>query len=497
MITFLGKNRLAGGSACPTQNVNLSSQCGAGVSACQPASSTESIVEWSVRILCALFAAGCILAQEPNASDETDQQDPDQTYQGPSILSRDKSLVGERGGKLLDFRYYAEVTGVFDSGLVLLNTNAQGNLVNVGGAYGVETGFGVIGTRRWKRDKLSLEYKGAYRQYSISDVPQGLDQFLNLAYGRRMTERLTLDLKETAGTVSLANGVFTYLPLTNTDLSALPANELFDIRTNFAQSRVDLTWQKTARLSFGLGGEGFVVRRSSLLLAGLNGYDAHANMAYRLTGRQTVSGDYNYTYYDFQRAFGNARLQSVSLGYAIGLSHKYDFSLRAGGIRIDSLGITQVPIDPAIAAIVGESYANVTLAQRIYAPLGEARLMRRFDRSSLTLDYSVGASPGNGVYLTSRATAAGVSYSYAGYRRWTFALNSGYTELSAIGQTLGKYTNVQGGTGVTYKVGRETHIQFRYDYRHYTTQNNIYQKDSNRVSLGLAFSPGETPLAIW
>jgi len=449
-----------------------------------------------VRILCALCAAGCLLAQEQNPSDQTDQ-DPDQTYQGPSILSRDKSLIGERGGKLLDFRYYAEVTGVFDSGLVPLITNAQGNLVNVGGAYGVETGFGVIGTRRWKRDKLSLEYKGAYRQYSIANVTQGLDQFLNLAYSRRVTERLTLDLKEIAGTSSLANGSFSYLPLTNTDLFALPANELFDIRTNFAQSRVDATWQQTARLSFGFGGEGFVVRRSSLLLAGLNGYDARANAAYRLTSRETLTGDYNYAYYDFQRAFGNSRLQSVSLGYSIGLSRRYDFSLRAGGIRIDSLGITQVAIDPAIAAIVGENYANVTSARTNYAPLAEARALRRFDRSSLMVAYAMGVSPGNGVYLTSRQTSATAGYSYTGYRRWTFALNSGYSELSSIGQTLGKYTNVQGGTGVTYKVGRETHIQFRYDYRHYTTQNTIYQKDSNRVSLGLAFSPGETPLAIW
>ena len=449
-----------------------------------------------MRILCALFAAGCILAQEQTPNDQT-AQDPGQTYQGPSILSRDKGLIGERGGKLLDFRYYAEVTGIYDSGLAPLTTNAQGNLINVGGAYGVETGFGVVGSRRWKRDRLSLEYKGAYRQYSVSNLIQGLDQFLNLAYSRQVTRRLILDLKDTVGSVSLANGAFSYLPLTNTDLFAIPANELFDIRTKFAQSRVDATWQQTARLSFGIGGEGFVVRRSSLALAGLNGYDARANVAYRLSSRQTVSGDYNYTYYDFQRAFGNSSLQSVSLGYSVGLNRKLDFSLRAGGIRIDSLGIMQVAIDPAIAAIVGENYANVTFAKVVYAPLGEARLMRRFDRSSLTLDYSMGASPGNGVYLTSRQTAGTVGYSYRGVRRWTFALNSGYTELSAVGQTLGKYTNLQGGNGVTYKVGRETHIQFRYDYRHYTTQNNIYQKDSNRVSLGLAFSPGETPLAIW
>ena len=449
-----------------------------------------------MKFFCALFAAGCILAQEQTPNDQT-AQDPDQTYQGPSILSRDKGLIGERGGKLLDFRYYFDVTGIYDSGLVPFTTNAQGNLINVGGAYGVETGFGVIGSRRWKRDKLSIEYKGAYRQYSVSDVPQGLDQFLNLAYSRQVTRRLILDLKDTAGTVSLANGAFSYLPLSNTDLFAIPANELFDIRTNFVQSRVDLTWQQTARLSFGIGGEGFVVRRSSLALAGLDGYDARANVAYRLSSRQTVSGDYNYTYYDFQRAFGDSKLQSVSLGYSVGLSRKWDFSLRGGGIRIDSLGITQVAIDPAIAAIVGQNFADVTYKRVVYAPLGEARMMRRFDRSSLTLDYSMGASPGNGVYLTSRQTAGTVGYSYTGVRRWTFALNSGYSELSSVGQTLGKYTNLQGGAGVTYKVGRETHIQFRYDYRHYTTQNNIYQMDSNRVSLGLAFSPGETPLAIW
>jgi len=466
-----------------------------------------------VRFLYVVLAAGCILAQDQKPDDQKtdqkakdektadqkndEQQDGDQTYQGPSILSRDNSLIGERGGKLLDFRYYVDVTGVYDSGLTPLTTNAQGNLINVGGAYGVETGFGVIGSRKWKRDKLSVEYKGTYRDYSDNALVQGLDQFLNLAYARELSRRMILNVKTTAGSVSLANGAFSYLPLTSSDLFAIPANELFDIRTRFAQSRVDLVWQKTARLSFSIGGDGFVVRRSSLALAGLDGYDAHADVAYRLSREQTVTGDYSYTYYDFQRAFGHSKLQTTSLGYSIGLSRRWNFSLRGGGIRIDTLGIMQVAIDPAIAAVVGENYANVTFAKVVYAPLAEARLMRRFVRSSLTLDYSIGASPGNGVYLTSRQDAGTVGYSYVGFRRWTLGMIAGYSQLSAVGQTLGKYTNLQGGTGITYKVARDTHIQLRYDYRHYTTQDSFYQKDSNRVSLGLAFSPGDTPLAIW
>lgn len=459
-----------------------------------------------MKILSVLFAAGCLLAQDQkpddqkandNTADKADQQEPDQTYSGPSILSRDNSLLGERGGKLLDFRYWVDVTGVYDSGLTPLTTNAQGNLINLGGAYGVETGFGLIGSRKWKRDKLSLEYKGTYRHYSQADVTQGLDQFLNLSYAREISQRLVLDVKATAGTVSLANGAYSYLPLTNSDLFAIPADELFDIRTNFAQSRVNVVWQQTGRLSFGVGGEGFVVRRSSLALAGLDGYEAHANVAYRLTRHQTVTGDYSYTYYDFQREFGNSKLQTGSLGYSIGLSRRLDLNLRAGGIRIDSLGIMQVAIDPAIAAIVGQSFANVTFFRTVYVPLAEARVVRRFERSTLTMGYTMGATPGNGVYLTSRESGGNAAYSFAGFRRWSMGLNAGYNELDAVGQTLGKYTNLQGGTGVVYKLGRETHIEMRYDYRHYTTQNNFYQKDSNRVSLGLAFSPGETPLAIW
>jgi len=459
----------------------------------------------------ALLMAGLVLAQEQKPDDqrtkdqkaldrrtpEEKQAEANQTYEGPSILSRDKSLIGERGGKLIDFRFYGEVTGIYDSGLTPLATNGQGNILNVGSQYGAEAGFGVFGARRWRRDRLNLEYKGSYRHYANSGAFGGSDQFLNLSYAHQLKRRLSLDLKETVGTNTLSNGGFAYLPLTNTDLFAVPANELFDSRTNFLQSRVDLTWQQSARLSIGLGGEGFIVRRSSLVLAGLNGYNARANAAYRITRRQTISVSYNYTYFDFQRTFGNAKLQTAALGYSLGLSRKWDFSMQFGATRVETLGLTQVSLDPAIAAIVGRNVAVVTFFRMLYAPDLEARLIRRFDRSSLDINYSLGVVPGNGVYLTSKQSVGSVGYSYTGFRKLTAGANASYNELSAVGQTLGKYTNIQGGFGVTYKIFQATHLQMRYDYRHYTTQNTLFQKDSNRLSLGLAFSPGETPLAIW
>ncbi len=458
----------------------------------------------------ALWAAAFAWAQNPppaqdqKNSDQKDQgqqnqdqaQQEEQTYAGPSIISRDKSLIGERGGKLIDFRFYADVTGVYDSGLTPLAVDPQGNVPGFG-AYGVEAGFGVVGSRTWVHDKLSVDYRGAYRYYTNHTYFNGTDQFLNLAYSHLLSRHITLDLKETAGTTSLANGAFSYTPLTNTDQFAVPVNELFDVRTNFLQSRVDLVWQKSARLSFGVGGQGFIVRRSSLALAGLNGYSARANVAYRITKRQTYSGSYEYTYFDFQRQFGFARMQTATLGYSLGLSRKWDFSMQAGGIRVESSGLTQVALDPAIAAIVGQNVAVVTYFRVIYAPMIEGRLIRRFDRSALNVSYSMGVTPGDGVYLTSKQNVGSVGYSYTGYHRLAANLSASYGTMSAVGQTLGQLTNFQASAGGTYKLGRATHLEMRYDYRHYTTQNSFYLKNSSRVTLGLAFSPGTTPLAIF
>ena len=449
------------------------------------------------------FGAVSLAAQQPPDQSAADQQadtqksDKSQEYLGPTILGTDKSLLAERGGKLLDFRFWGQLTGVYDSGLTPLITNTSGNLLDVGGNFGVETGFGAMGSRKWKRDQLSLEYSGNYRHYANNSYFDGIDQFLNLAYGHVVSRRVTLDLKETVGTSSLANGAYTYVALTNTDLFAVPTNELFDNRTNFLQSRVDLNWQKTARLSFSFGGEGYLVRRRSLSLAGLDGYAAHATASYRLTRKQTVGVSYVYAYYDYQRTFGNSTINAATFNYAFAASHRWEFATQLGASAVSTLGLQQISLDPAIAAIVGQNTAITQFDRTTVIPYAALRLLHRFERSSATLYGSTGVSPGNGVFLTSRENVAGFSYSYTGLRRLTAGASAAYSELSTLGQTLGKYTNYQAGIGTTYKIANATHLEFRYDYRHYTTQNDHFKKDSQRISLGVAFSPGDKPLPIW
>ena len=67
-------------------------------------------------------------------------------YEGPSILSRDRSLIGERSGKLLDYRYWVDVTGAYDKGLIAVSTNQAGNLNPSTGLFSTGIGFGLAGT---------------------------------------------------------------------------------------------------------------------------------------------------------------------------------------------------------------------------------------------------------------------------------------------------------------------------------------------------------------
>ena len=457
----------------------------------------------------ALLAAGLARAQDspsiprpqgqPGSISNLEEQDSpeaDLANAGPSVFGQAKSVLAQRDGKLIDLRFYGEITGVYDSALVPATSPANGQPAAVPD-YGLESGAGIIASRRWRHARLSLEYKEKFRQYARDVTFNGSDQFLDLVYEQLLRRHLMLRVKQIAGTSTVANGEFSYLALANTDAFAVPANELFDSRTYYAESRVDALWQTNSRLTFELGGDGFVVRRQYSGLAGLNGYSTRAGVAYRLTQRQTIGATFQHTSFDFQRVFGDARLQTATVAYAVALSKTTDFRLQLGGTRVSSSGLTQVTLDPSVAAVLGQSTAIVTFSGLQYAPIADVRLVRRFAHSSLSFALTRDISPGNGVYLTSRRTAGSAGYSFAGARRWTGALNAGYSRLSSLASNLPPYTNFQAGAGITYRLAGEAYAELRYDYRHYSTQDLSLKMDSNRVSLGVAFSPGAAPLAIW
>lgn len=437
------------------------------------------------------------------AAAQTSDSNQEGEYQGPQILSRSAEDVGERGGAPISFRPYADVSYVYDNGLLADSVNSQGQLVSVGAQQGISAGFGLIGSRRWHFDQLSVDYHGNYTDYSPSGYFNGTSQFLGLSYIHVFSPRWTIALRETGGITPYSYGEAAYVPQASPSLnSGVPTNELFDNQTMFSQTGVDFTYQRTRRLSFRFGGDGFIVRRRSAALAGLSGGSGHFDAAYRLTKKQTVSATFTYAYYGYQKAFGNANTEALNFGYSVTLGRYWNLSLQGGAARANNLGLILVPLDPAIAAIVGPGYTTVVFNPTKYVPLGAISLSRGFEHASLAFLFSRTTTPGNGVYLLSTAQNANVSYSYVALKRLTFSFFGGYSDLNSLGQQISAYRSLNSGGGATYKLARVVFATLRYDYRHYNAGglqgvSGQFQKDENRISIGLAFSPGEKPLPIW
>jgi hypothetical protein len=211
----------------------------------------------------------------------------------------------------------------------------------------------------------------------------------------------------------------------------------------------------------------------------------------------TVGIDYYFSHFDFTRAFGGSDIHSLGLNYAVRLSRNWELALRVGADRVENLFLTRVTIDPAVAAILGQSVGVVVAHQMHYFPDLQGRLSRRFEHASFEVRYSRKVNAGNGVFLTSNYQSVSALYSYTGIRHWNFGINAGYSSMGAIMQNLGNYEGYQGGLGITREVVKGLHIVGRFDARTYHVLQAQYSRRPYRATLGLAWAPGDMPLSFW
>lgn len=418
------------------------------------------------------------------------------TYGGPSVLSRGVGDTGERSGKPVNLRFYAEVNGIYDTGLTPLSVDSKGNLIQVNGLYGAEAAIGVYGTHNWRTTTLGLDYNGDYRYYEQNQYFNGSDHALTLGIMHQFSRRTGIQLTEVAGTASRALGGY-YLGNAFADPLGVNNLLLFDNRAYYLQSGMDLILQKTARLSFSMGGDGYTVKRQSSALVGVNGYTLRGVTSYRWSRRVTLNGTYDYTHYDFPRAFGESNIHTFTGGYSVQVSRHWELGLQGGAFRLEAEGLQRTSVDPAISAITGQPSVIQAFYSVTTLPTYEARLAGRFKHSGVSMSYSSTLMPGNGVYLTSRTDNGGLSYSYTGLRKWNFGISGGYSRMQSVGLALGSYAGFNGGVGATYTLLRSLHLTSRYDVRHTEIDAVNFLRTSYRVTFGVAFSPGEVPLSLW
>jgi hypothetical protein len=420
-------------------------------------------------------------------------------YAGPAILSRGEGPAGLAPPQL-SFRPYVEVTGIYSSGLAgVVTGNSEGRLANAS-AKGVQLAGGISGAHGWRHTRIGLDYQGSVRHYSRKTFYDGVNQSLMLGVSHQFTRHITLSLRESAGVFSRSFGLLGLPQTSGFDPSSsyIPTTDFFDNRTIYASTQADLTYQKSQRLSFNLGGDGFLARRRSTALYGVTGGAARGDVQYRLSRRTTVGINYGYTHFDFTRVFSGTDMHHVVLTYAVRLTRNLEFSALAGGIRAESKFLQSVPVDPKITELLGIT-SGVQVAHPIrYMPNVEARLSRSFQHGVAYVHGGQSVTPGNGLFLTSRAITTGGGYSYTGLRRWSFNSNIQYNRSESITSITGNYRTTSGGFTASRQLAWSLHALASASARKYDSpQYTNYNRTVYEVRLGFGFSPGDVPLRIW
>lgn len=420
-------------------------------------------------------------------------------YLGPAVLSSGASGVGNRSGQMVDLRFYAGVNGVYDSSLEPVAVNSQGQLVTVGGAYGVEANIGLYGTHSWRTALLGVDYRGTFREYANFPQYSGIDQYLTLGYTWQQSRRYIWKAQLMGGILDDALGGIGVEPvITTVNPSVLtPSTLLFDSRSYYLQGGLDFTIQQTARTSFTIGGQGFDVWRQSSYLVGVEGYSARGTIEHRLNRNTSVGFSYQRQHFNFPKVFGQADIDTGELFIGSNLGRLWTYTIRAGVFHSEVSGLESVALNPVVAALLGQQTTVQAYYKENVFPSGSANLTRRFKTAALTFFYSQSVVPGNGVYLTSKNQNGLAQYSYTGIRKLNLSVSGGYNSLSSLGQGIQPYRTATAGAGLTYSLPLYLHLVARYDYRYQAIEDLAYKNNGYRVTLGLTYSPSKLPLSLW
>lgn len=419
-------------------------------------------------------------------------------YAGPAVLARGESPTSLTAPRV-NFRPYVEINGTYNTGLANVSVTDTGELASAA-SYGMELVWGVSGNHDWKRTKVGLDYRGSFSHFVQKTAYDAINESLLLGVTQRVTRHITLSLRESAGVFSRDMGPLG-LPQTvpfDPNTTYIPTTDFFDNRTFYSDSEVDVIYQRTARLSFDFGGQEFIIRRRSDALAGVNGTGAKGDFQYRLTRRVTVGAGYVFQHFDFTKTFGSTDLHTGVGSFSVALSPTTEFSLEAGATHIEMVALESVPVDPAIASLLGITSALQVTHLTAYTPTVRARLAHTLSRGVLYLSGGRSVTPGNGLFLTSAVNAVMAGYTYTGLRRWSFNTNGTWEKASAVGIANSRYGDATAAVAVSRQIARSMHFVAMYSLRKYLSSDfSKYNRLIYTASVGFGFTPGDIPLRLW
>jgi hypothetical protein len=446
---------------------------------------------------------GSIAASEQNSArrsgpevvDDENAEAPVQEYSGPAVLSRSYSISQPLIPQQLKWQESIGVSAVYDSG-ISRPVNADGSLGPPSTLIGTMVNWSLAGRHYFRRDMVSVSYNGNISEYSGIGAYNGSNQTISASYAHVLSRRLTLNLSG-SGSILAQNSVLENQPvgpetIANINIASSPNIQIYDLGTKQFTSQADLTWQLTSRLSFSMGTSYFGIERDSLLLLGVTGQQARGDVNYRLTRKTTIGAYYSFNHYLYPHGFGNSATNTAGLIYSYAFNRTTQLRFRGGLSEVESLGLQTVQINPAIAALLGESSGVIDAYNTYRSTDFSAQLVKDFHggQKTASLAYARGISPGNGVFQTSQQESISATLTARVFRTYSLTVGAGRDTLRAVTQNLGRYQSEYGRLtlGRTYRRGIGLSLSGEYRYFDVDILGSV--RNQLRITSGVTWGSG-------
>lgn len=421
-------------------------------------------------------------------------------YAGPAILSRGEAPSAMEGPQV-SFRPFVEVTGIYSTGLSsAVAVNSQGEIAN-GRAGGVEISGGISGSHSWRHTSLGITYHGAYNYYPSDTHFNNSTQGVLLGVKHQLTRHMSLNWSNSVGMFTSNYGLLSSLSQAvpfDPSQTNTPTTDFFNNRTTFASSSVGLSVQRSTRLSFSLNGGSFINTYASSALFSTIGESAGGDVQYRISKRTTLGENFTYAHYSFSHTISSTDMEGSSFTFANQLSRWWELSGYAGFMRVETKFVQSVPVDPAVAAIIGITQSSAVIYSVRYVPNLSARLSRTFHKGVVYVSGTHAVNPGNGLFLTSTATTGAMGYTYTGLRKWSFGASANYSQSKSIGNVVGTYSGAFVSASLSRQLSHHLHFVSTVNTNLYKSQDfSKYNQRIYNISAGIGWSPGDVPLRIW
>ena len=418
-------------------------------------------------------------------------------FGGPAILSDPGTPMGGLGGTPLSFRPFFGVSGIYQSyGRTFSGTDPAS--LQSGDDFGGQARWGVYGLRQGARSLVGLDYSGNYRRRTSTAFRNGHDHFATLNFVQQLSDRTQFYLSPSASSYEFGlSGQRS--PLLQDPLPAFndPTAEAFDARTTSVAARGGLSHMVSPRTSIGLSGTGFYVGRQQSQLLDSQGAAAGASVRRMLGPNKSIGGSYQYLYFFFPNGFGESKIHSASVDYAHNLSEFWTLNLYAGGYRIYNERLQSVAVDPIVAEITGQQALLQAFRGQTWRPAAGITLARRFQRGTLSFHYRKRVDPGTAFTTTSMGDSGGVVYSYTATEKVSVGFSANASRRVALTQEVGTFRTYSGGFSVNYRIWRYMHFTSRIAVGQWTVQNSAFDRTRISAHIGITFSPGDRPLALF